>query len=228
MASGDTATDSTALDAPVVDSADTSLKQEEHALDNGTVTARCTTICSSTSLSIDSFPASPKKISFGSVNIRTHQQILGDNPAVSQGLPLALAWEKEDSMSYSLDEHEIIRETKPRKSLRISDIEREAALRELGHSSGSFSRVTQEIFQIKSSRQEVKQAQKEEKKKQHALEEYQLLANCSLKEYRQKRKEEIEQSTNESPSNSKDGNQEDSQKRGRRRLLGRWMKKKVK
>jgi hypothetical protein len=267
MASGDTATDSTASDAPVVDNANTSLKREENSLDkNGTVTTRCTTTdptaleapvvdnantspkreenyldndavtarCSSSSSPIDSFPSSKKKsaISFGSVKIRTHNLILGDNPAVSQGLPLALAWDHEESMSFSFDDFEEIRETRPKRPLRISGVDREAWLQEIGHTDGSFSRVSEEIYEIKSSRQQVKQEIKKERKQQFALLEYQALASVSLREHRRKSREvsraEIEQLINDTESKAKIGaNQEDSKNRRRRRLFGgrRWMKK---
>jgi hypothetical protein len=232
MASGDT----TALDTPVVDNANTSPKRDENSLDNDTVTARCTTICSSSTLSIECFPSLKKKsaLSFGSVNIHTHSLILGDNPAVSQGLPLALAWDHEDSMSFSLDEFEIIRETRPKKPLKISREDREAWLQEIGHTSGSFSRLYHEIYQIKLSREQVKQEQEQEERqeeRQHfALLEYQVLSNVSLREYRRQISEVtrggLKQSSNETASKSKkDANQEDFQKRRRRRLFGRWMKK---
>jgi hypothetical protein len=232
MASGDT----TALDAPVVDNANTSPKREENSLDNDTVTGRCTQICSSSTLSIERSPSLKKKsaISFGSVNIHTHSLILGDNPAVSHGLPLALAWDPEDSMTFSLDDFEIIRETRPKKPLKISCEDREAWLQEIGHTSGSFSRLAHEIFEIKSSRQQAKQEKIHEKihekQQQVALLEYQLLSTFSLRGDRQTSHEAarggIKQLSNETASKSKnDANQEGIQKRRRRRLFGRWMKK---
>jgi hypothetical protein len=133
-------------------------------------------------------------------------------------------------MSYSLDDFERIREAQSKKPLRISGVDREAWLQEIGHTRGSFKRVSQEIYQIKSSRQQVKQQQQQEEKKQFALLEYQALANVSLREHRRKSRDVarggIGQSTNETASKSKnDANQEDSQKRRIWRLFGCWTKK---
>ena len=47
-----------------------------------------------------------KSVSFGDVEIRMYERIVGDNPAVSIGLPVTLAWEPHDTVVSSVDDFE--------------------------------------------------------------------------------------------------------------------------
>lgn len=47
-----------------------------------------------------------KSVSFDSVEINEHQVILGDNPSVSSGPPVTVAWESHESYTFSVDEYE--------------------------------------------------------------------------------------------------------------------------
>ena len=51
-------------------------------------------------------------VSFGTVEIREHDIILGDNPAVSSGAALTIDWEHFDEDSFELDEYESTRPEK--------------------------------------------------------------------------------------------------------------------
>jgi hypothetical protein len=113
------------------------------------------------------------------VRIRTHGITLGDNPAVSTGLPLELEWDHFASESFDVDEYERMNEGVCRSPKRISVNRREAMLREKGHSMSSFTRVSKEIESIQAMRTETK----EEKKKEKEMREYMVLANVSFREY---------------------------------------------
>jgi hypothetical protein len=108
------------------------------------------------SMSSSSSSSSKKSVvSFGSVCVHTHPVTLGDNPAVSAGLPLALDWHPVRSELFCIDEFEKTRKGRSRKVTRLHESVREALLREMGCSTDSLIKVSREIEQIKRSRQEV-------------------------------------------------------------------------
>ena len=53
--------------------------------------------------------SSSKSVSFTSVTIRSYEQTIGDNPAVSYGTPISLDWKYEEHDSIELDSYEIKR-----------------------------------------------------------------------------------------------------------------------
>lgn len=55
--------------------------------------------------SLSSRPAA-SRIRFSTVEVREHPVTLGDNPAVTEGLPLTLEWEASNSQSFSIDQYE--------------------------------------------------------------------------------------------------------------------------
>lgn len=68
----------------------------------------------SSSSSIDSLDESEnvitkKRVSFDAVNIRSYQQTMGDNPAVSYGPPIQLDWDYEEHDSIDIDSYEACR-----------------------------------------------------------------------------------------------------------------------
>jgi len=93
------------------------------------------------------------EVNFGVVRVHTHDIVLGDNPSVSQGPPLTLDWDANKSECYSLDEFEKINNSGGHHAKRVSMRTREIWLREMGHSTESFNRVSDEIEHIKTSRQ---------------------------------------------------------------------------
>jgi hypothetical protein len=91
-------------------------------------------------------------ISFGSVSVHTHPVILGDNPAVSTGLPVtSLGWKAVNSKCFDIDEYERMCQGRRTKA---ENVDREAWLREKGYSIKSFERVEREINEIKVSRRQ--------------------------------------------------------------------------
>jgi hypothetical protein len=157
--------------------------------------ASCHTADSSTagSYSSDTRPTSRKiSVSFGKVFVRTHNLILGDNPAVSSGLPLALDWDHVDAQCFDVDDYEKTK-GRPKKATKIPGEHREALLRERGHTRGSFSRVSQEIENIKAAREEIYQ---EEKKKKAAMRAHVIMSNVSLRSFRREASRVEREATN--------------------------------
>jgi len=122
----------------------------------------------------------PRGVKFGMVHIRTHDVILGDNPAVSRGPPLALNWDAVDSEHFSLEDYE--NKFGPGgHAKKVSIRTREDWLREMGHTTESFNRVCTEIEDIQISRQR--------SKKELVLtpeQEYFIMAQASGARYHQK------------------------------------------
>jgi hypothetical protein len=93
-------------------------------------------------------------ISFGSVSVHTHPVTLGDNPAVSTGLPVTLDWEAVNSECFDVDEYETMCKGRGHKSQQIHSADREAWLREKGYTRECFEKVCREIRAIKRSRRQ--------------------------------------------------------------------------
>jgi len=124
--------------------------------------------------------ARPRGVKFGMVHIRTHDVILGDNPVVSRGPPLALNWDAVDSEHFSLEDYE--NKFGPGgHAKKVSIRTREDWLREMGHTTESFNRVCTEIEDIQISRQK--------SKKEMVLtseQEYFIMTQASRARYHQK------------------------------------------
>lgn len=88
-----------------------------------------------TSSSSTSEDTTKKSVSFDSIEVREHCIVLGDNPSVSYGLPVALAWESTSSFIVSVDEFEDSRimNRRSESELLLSRLEREALLRSAGY-----------------------------------------------------------------------------------------------
>jgi hypothetical protein len=91
------------------------------------------------------------------VKIHIHDVILGDNPSVQLGPPLALDWYNLGSAWYHIDDHEKMNEGRCKRVSRISVADREAMLRSKGDSSGCFDQVFREIDQTEAANKETKQ-----------------------------------------------------------------------
>lgn len=78
-----------------------------------------------------------KRIFFDQITIREHVQILGDNPAVSDGAPVTLSWEVQDQYDLPIDMYEFTRipmRCSRRKEMMISAKKRVRTLIEAGYS----------------------------------------------------------------------------------------------
>lgn len=60
-----------------------------------------------------------KKVSFGTVEIREHAVIVGDNPFVKVGLPLTIDWQHHSEISLDLNIYESSRDPHRRKLLKL-------------------------------------------------------------------------------------------------------------
>jgi hypothetical protein len=70
-----------------------------------------------------------KSVSFGDLNIRTHEVVLGEHPFCRSGCPLELGWTHDEDQTVSVDEFEMRRgPTTPRSQLRTTRQERRQML----------------------------------------------------------------------------------------------------
>ena len=92
-------------------------------------------------------------VTFGTVHVRSHQNVLGDNPSCSKGLPVELDWDHCQSETFMVDVFEEMRAGVPKRVIRIHPRDRERILRLKGHSRGSFQNVLLDIDSIKQSRE---------------------------------------------------------------------------
>jgi hypothetical protein len=71
----------------------------------------------------DSSRTSKKSVSFGVIQVREYNRVLGDNPDVIFGPPISIGWEYTQNDALPMDEYE---RTKPRRksSLRMSSVTR--------------------------------------------------------------------------------------------------------
>lgn len=99
-----------------------------------------------------STPSSEKKgVSWGTIEIKTHKAVLGDNPSVSVGPPLGIDWEVLCTQSLALDEYEEHRsERRGSGSLRMPRRERERLLMEdCGYARSDLKEATEQVNKIK-------------------------------------------------------------------------------
>jgi hypothetical protein len=86
--------------------------------------------CNSSSTGTTSASSASSKLSWGALEIRTYPNILGDNPAVSDGCPITLDWrpisrEKHDDLVYYEITVRTRRPRRRRKELVMKVIERD-------------------------------------------------------------------------------------------------------
>jgi hypothetical protein len=66
-----------------------------------------------------------KRVSFDCIEIHEHPYKLGDNPSVSRGAPLTIAWKQQDYAEVGIDEYEYQRPSrKYRNQLKLSVLDR--------------------------------------------------------------------------------------------------------
>jgi len=92
-------------------------------------------------------------VSFSTVRVHQHRLTLGDNPAVSRGIPLTLDWQIEDSETFDLELFEAVY---GRKDLCCFSSDERKAIARQDHSRDSLVRVRQEVKAIQYSRERSK------------------------------------------------------------------------
>ena len=107
-----------------------------------------TTLASS---STESTNGSIKSVSWSTIEILTHELILGDNPADTVGPPLSIGWELWGKQILALEDYEAHRpERRPSFSLRVPRGERERLLmHEFGFARSQIKEVTEHMNKIK-------------------------------------------------------------------------------
>jgi hypothetical protein len=102
-----------------------------------------------------------KRVAFSTVSVHLHPMTLGDNPAVSAGVPVQIGWKATESFTRPLDVHESEKgNTDSRRlprsvhRLRIGPTRRENILKEAGEDRGDVLRVLRSVALIQSSRAE--------------------------------------------------------------------------
>lgn len=90
------------------------------------------------------------RITFSTVNVHHHELICGDNPSVSDGVPLQLDWETNDSETFDIDTYEKIACDKQVR--RLSAVER-AIIAGESNTKSFLEKVREEVLLIQGSRQ---------------------------------------------------------------------------
>jgi hypothetical protein len=94
-----------------------------------------------------------KTVSFDSIQLNEHYVILGDNPSVSSGPPLTIAWESQACQHSSVDDYEEERPTRRNKeSLVIPRNVREEWLRKSGFARSDMVEAQRNVQKIKRQR----------------------------------------------------------------------------
>jgi len=92
-----------------------------------------------------------KGVSWGTIEIKTHKVVLGDNPSVSVGPPIGIGWEVVGTQSLPLDEYEEHRpERRNSGTLRMPRRERERLLMEdYGYARSDLKEAMEQVNKIK-------------------------------------------------------------------------------
>ena len=99
----------------------------------------------------------PKKVEFGSISIRRHPLVIGDNPSVTSGAPLQIGWKVMSEATHSIDLYEHLQEQKGRRSrreLRFPVDVRSQILIDSGHSVEEICDATFMVLTIQRQRKE--------------------------------------------------------------------------
>jgi hypothetical protein len=100
--------------------------------------------------------ASLRKVSWDTIQFRTYETILGDNPSVSAGPPISLGWKYNVSSStiVSIDDYESRRgRRRSKEQFLLPLVARERALMDAGYSRSEINAAVKASLKIKQSRQ---------------------------------------------------------------------------
>ena len=94
-----------------------------------------------------------KSVSFDTIEVREHAIILGDNPSVSSGPPLTIAWESHATFHSSVEDYEASRPPRRTKNcMLVPRMVREEWLRNAGYARSEFADVARVVQRIKKER----------------------------------------------------------------------------
>lgn len=98
-------------------------------------------------LGSESTHSSKKQLSFASISIREYPVLIGDNPSVSEGVPLTIGWEHETETDYGLDDYESEHraEPKPLSDMKFSPEERTEIAKNLGYSETKIEKIAHQV-----------------------------------------------------------------------------------
>ena len=102
-------------------------------------------------------PPDDRSTSFGTVEVREYERILGDHPSCSDGLSIGIDWGYRAVQSYCVDEWEATRNSLTRGSFHLDRKAREDMLRELGYDRQEFAKAMRESNKIKHQRRQTLQ-----------------------------------------------------------------------
>lgn len=101
---------------------------------------------------MDSSSHDPRKVSFGSIQVREYERIVGDHPDTRIGVPISIGWGYHVKEAVDIDTYEANK--KPRFMLRMSSITRKNLLHEVfGIPEEELRAAEKEIQKIKKSRE---------------------------------------------------------------------------
>jgi hypothetical protein len=121
--------------------------------DGGKGCLRIRTQLSSASRRYGSLKKPEKSVSWGSLEMHSHQVLLGDNPSVSAGYPITIGWKKDASQALSVDDYESgLAGRRSRRELAIPRNVREDWLLELGYSRAELRKAHTDVLKVKRDR----------------------------------------------------------------------------
>ena len=94
-----------------------------------------------------------KAVRFSTVQFQEHPMIVGDNPAVSRGVPISIAWESQEEYVLTVDDYE--RARPPRRSiveLKRESLDRVRLCKQLGYSRSEIVEANKQIAVIQKQR----------------------------------------------------------------------------
>jgi hypothetical protein len=107
--------------------------------------------CSTVATDMDSSSHESRKVSFGSIQVREYERIVGDHPDTRIGVPISIGWGYHEKETVAIDTHEANK--KPKIMLRMSSITRKNILHEVfGIPEAELRSAEKEVQKIKKSR----------------------------------------------------------------------------
>jgi len=102
-----------------------------------------------------------KEVRFSTVNVRSYDLCLGDNPSVARGAPISLDWYYGDERSYELDDYEQQQQHHADKDnehkLKRPSLERMHLLKQIGYSRREIKEATRRVDKIRKQRFQTRQ-----------------------------------------------------------------------